>query len=98
MGKNVVGRQIAKIRYQRGWSQAVLARELQKLGWDVSRSSISKIESRSRQVKDWQIMFLVRALAITHESLYPDVTPGSNFGGQMAKMVKAQRTECVACH
>ncbi len=69
--KNVVGRQIGRIRSNRGWSQAELARALQIAGWDISRSGISKIEMRIREVKDWQMLLLVHVLDQPHESFYP---------------------------
>jgi ribosome-binding protein aMBF1 (putative translation factor) len=69
--KNVVGRQVGRIRSNRGWSQADLARELQKAGWDISRSEVSKIEMRIREVKDWQMMLLVHVLNTPHASFYP---------------------------
>ena len=69
--KNAVGRQVGRIRSNRGWSQAKLARELQKAGWDISRSEVSKIEMRIREVKDWQMMLLVRLLDSPPESFYP---------------------------
>lgn len=87
--KNVVGRQVARIRSARGWSQAVLARELQKGGWDISRSGVSKIEMRIREVKDWQIFLLVRVLNRPHEDFYPRLNPHEKlrdaFAGVMAK-------------
>lgn len=73
--KNVVGRQVARIRTGRCWSQAVLARELQKAGWDLSRSEVSKIEMRIREVKDWQMLLLVHVLHVPHESFYPHLNP-----------------------
>jgi transcriptional regulator with XRE-family HTH domain len=69
--KNIVGRQVGRIRSGRGWSQAELARELQKAGWDLSRSEVSKIEMRIREVKDWQMMLLVHVLNMPHDSFYP---------------------------
>jgi transcriptional regulator with XRE-family HTH domain len=73
--KNVVGRQVGRIRSNRGWSQAELARELQKAGWDLSRSEVSKIEMRIREVKDWQMMLLVHVLKMPHDSFYPRLDP-----------------------
>ena len=71
--KNVVGRAVGRIRNERGWSQAKLAVELQKAGWDISRSEVSKIEMRIREVKDWQMMLLVSILKISHEHFYPNL-------------------------
>lgn len=73
--KNVVGREVGRIRSNRGWSQSELARELQKAGWDLSRSEVSKIEMRIREVKDWQMMLLVHVLNMPHESFYPRLDP-----------------------
>lgn len=86
--KNVVGRQVAKIRYGRGLSQSELARELQLAGWDISRSEVSKIEMRIREVKDWQMMFLVRVLDAPHESFYPKADAGKRFSDAFVSMMK----------
>jgi len=87
--KNMVGRQIGRIRSNRGWSQAKLARELQIAGWDISRSELSKIEMRIRAVKDWQILLLTRVLGSPHEFFYPRLNPSKKlreaFAASMAK-------------
>jgi len=44
--KNNVGPQIRRLRNQLGWSQVILSTKLQIAGWDISRSGVSKIESR----------------------------------------------------
>jgi len=44
---NVIGRQVGRLRYQRGWTQEMLAGRLQLAGWIISRSGISKIENGS---------------------------------------------------
>ena len=69
--KNVVGRAVGRLRDAHGWSQGKLAEELQIAGWDISRSEVSKIEMRIREVKDWQMMILVRVLDAPHEAFYP---------------------------
>ena len=73
--KNVVGRAVGRLRDARGWSQGKLAEELQKAGWDISRSEVSKIERRVREVKDGQMMLLVRLLDAPHEAFYPRTDP-----------------------
>ena len=89
--KNVVGREVGRIRSNRGWSQADLARELQKAGWDISRSEVSKIEMRIREVKDWQMMLLVHLLETSHESFYPRLDPRKDLRDALAStMTKKQ--------
>ena len=86
--KNAVGRQVGRIRSNRGWSQAKLARELQKAGWDISRSEVSKIEMRIREVKDWQMILLVHLLETPHESFYPRLDPKKALRDALAGAMK----------
>ena len=86
--KKVVGREVGRIRSNRGWSQADLARELQKAGWDLSRSEVSKIEMRIREVKDWQMMLLVHVLNKPHESFYPRLDPREALRDALAAAIK----------
>lgn len=89
--KNAVGRQVGRIRSNRGWSQAKLARELQKAGWDISRSGVSKIEMRIREVKDWQMMLLVQLLDSPHESFYPRLDPKKALRDGLAAAMSKRR-------
>ncbi len=90
--KNVVGRQIGRIRSNRGWTQAGLARELQIAGWDISRSEVSKIEMRIREVKDWQMMVLVHVFGQPHEAFYPRLNSKEKFRDALtATMAKKAR-------
>ncbi len=91
--KNVVGRQVGRIRSNRGWSQARLARELQLAGWDISRSEVSKIEMRIREVKDWQMMLLVHLLETPHESFYPRLDSKEKLRDALAFAVKKKQKE-----
>ncbi|MFZ4777419.1 MAG: helix-turn-helix domain-containing protein [Terrimicrobiaceae bacterium] len=54
-----------------GLSQPALAGICQRLGWDVGRDAIAKIESRIRWVADSELVFLARALDCTLLDLYP---------------------------
>ena len=82
--KNVVGREVGRVRSNRGWSQADLARELQIAGWDISRSGVSKIEMRIREVKDWQMLLLVHVLGAPHECFYPRLDPKAQLRDSLA--------------
>lgn len=60
--KNVVGPHVRRFRDKIGLSQAELAAACQRLGWDISRDTIAKIEGGSRWVGDFELIFLVKAL------------------------------------
>lgn len=68
---NVVGPQIRRLRYARGWSQAKLAIELQLKGMDIQRDGVAKIEGQTHCVKDRDISYFARALGVKLEVLFP---------------------------
>ena len=68
---NIVGPQIRKLRYARGWSQWKLAVKLQCAGWDVTRSMVSKIEIRVQCVTDFELEYLVEVLRVERNDLFP---------------------------
>ena len=86
--KNVVGRAVGRLRNARGWFQGKLAEELQKAGWDIGRSEVSKIEMRIREVKDWQMMLLVRILDAPHEAFYPTCDPKKSLRDTLARVMQ----------
>jgi DNA-binding XRE family transcriptional regulator len=67
---NVIGPEIRRIRKQRGWSQSKLAHHLQSVGWNISRSSLAKIECRIMWVGDFELLYFVRALGVGIESFF----------------------------
>jgi len=69
--KNNVGPQVRKLRNSLEWSQSVLASKLQIAGWDVSRSAVSKIESRLSHVDDRGLMYLAEVLKVDIRELFP---------------------------
>ena len=68
---NVVGPQVRKFRMQRGWSQPAMIAKCQLSGWDVSRESLAKIESRLRSVTDIEILKLAKILEVHFSALFP---------------------------
>jgi transcriptional regulator with XRE-family HTH domain len=68
---NVVGAQLQKLREARGWSQEVLAGELQRGGWEISRGTLAKIEARIRCVNDEELLYFSRAFGVSVNQLYP---------------------------
>lgn len=75
MGKsepqNIIGPVVARIRYGKGWTQAMLAARCTHAGWDIAENTISKIEARVRCVTDSEIVFLARALKVREQELFP---------------------------
>ncbi len=64
-----------RIRYAREWSQSDLAAKLQRSGWDISRSGVSKIEARLKFVLDFELDFLVEVLQVELKELFPNHPP-----------------------
>lgn len=62
---NVVGRQIARVRNAKGMSQAELAAACQRLGWDLSRDVLARIEIMVRSITDRELVILAAALKST---------------------------------
>jgi len=68
---NLVGPQVRRLRNHKGWSQEVLAQRLQLQGWDISRTSLAKLEAELRWVSDCELIFLSKALGVPLPDLYP---------------------------
>lgn len=68
---NLVGPQVRRLRAQQGLSQPALATRCQRTGYDLSRESLAKIESRLRGVTDAEVVLLARALRVPFALLYP---------------------------
>jgi len=69
--KNNIGPQVRRFREARRWSQSELAVKLQLAGYDISRTSVSKIENRTVFVTDRQLLFLAEALNVPVQDLFP---------------------------
>jgi transcriptional regulator with XRE-family HTH domain len=68
---NIVGPQVRRIRCQQGLTQPALTRKCQLIGWDISRETLAKIESRIRGVSDKEVLYLAKALRVHFSVLYP---------------------------
>ena len=49
-----------------------MAAHCQRLGWDLSRDTLAKIELQTRWVSDFETVFLAQALSVPVQSLLPD--------------------------
>jgi hypothetical protein len=69
--QNIIGPVVRKIRYGRGWTQAMLAARCARVGWDIGENTISKIEAQVRCVTDSEIVFLAQTLKVKEQELFP---------------------------
>ena len=82
---NVVGSEVRKLRNQRGWTQEVFAQKLQLAGWDVSRTSLAKLETGLHWVSDCELLFLAKVLAVELDDLFPSGLELKKLGPQFRK-------------
>ena len=70
--RNIVGPQIRRLRTQQGFTQQVFAERCQRLGWDISRDTLAKVESQMRWLADFELAFLAEALSVPLDLLLPE--------------------------
>jgi transcriptional regulator with XRE-family HTH domain len=68
---NLIGRNVAKFRYQAGWTQEFLATRMQLLGCYISREIIANIETRRSAVTDKRIVFFATVFKVSLNDLFP---------------------------
>jgi transcriptional regulator with XRE-family HTH domain len=68
---NIIGPVVIKLRFERGWSQEVLAARLQCQEGDVSRDVVANIESGRQQITDKHIRALQKAFEVPVVRLFP---------------------------
>jgi transcriptional regulator with XRE-family HTH domain len=73
--RNIVGPQVRRCRKSAGLSQDELAARCGVRGFDVSRSTISQIETGYRGVSDLEMVILGRALGVALDELVPASLP-----------------------
>lgn len=67
---NLIGRKVARLRYQKGWTQDVLVAKLQILQCDITRDIIANIELRRCVATDTQCAFLARVFNVNIDELF----------------------------
>ena len=68
---NVIGRNVSRERYQRGWTQDDLVAKLQLLGCNITRDILANIETCRCITTDKQIEFLAEVFGIQIQQLFP---------------------------
>ena len=70
--ENVIGQNVAKFRYQRGWTQDELVGKLQLRGCYMTRDILANIETQRSIVTDKQIEFFAEIFGIKEGSMFPE--------------------------
>lgn len=60
--QNIIGKRVQSLREASGKTQDQLAGACQRLGWDLSRVTLTKIETGVRRVGDGELVVLAAAL------------------------------------
>ena len=71
MPTNIIGKQVSRLRNQLGISQDQLSAKCQRVGLDISRGTLSKIEAGIRCVSDQEALLLSQALGVSVSDLFP---------------------------
>ena len=68
--KNVIGKNVRRLRKAMGWTQRDLTTQVQLCGVDMERLTIGRIENGERFVSDYEVKAICEALQTTFEELY----------------------------
>ena len=69
---NIVGRAVARLRFERGWTQELLAARMQCQGANVNRQTLANIEVGRTQVTDEHIIAFQKVFGICLVRLFPE--------------------------
>lgn len=75
--RNIVGDALRAAREKKGLSQAQTAAKLQLLGWDVGRTTWTKIELGERAVTDCELIAAARVLDVNLDALSVEANMGA---------------------
>jgi len=67
---NLIGKKIRKFRMEQGLTQEGLATACCLIGFDISRSTLAKVESQNRQITDIEIWYLAQALKVNEGDFF----------------------------
>ena len=70
--KNLIGKNLKRLRTEKRVSQQALSAKLELLGVYICRGSISRIEDYSRTVTDIELFAIAEVLGVSPAELYPD--------------------------
>lgn len=69
---NIIGPQIRNLREQKHMTQEELTAKCNLIDWNITRSTLAKIESQVRRVTDSEVELIAMALKVEISELYED--------------------------
>ncbi len=90
--KNVVGPKIRSLRIQFSWTQDALAKYLRRMGWNISRSTLAKVEARLVCVSDSDLLYFVRLFEVEPNYLLPELDPEEHLGTAVQPLLTRGQT------
>ena len=94
--KNVIGRIVSRMRYQRGWSQAQLVTELHLIGnINMTREILANIEILRSPASDKQIEFFAEVFGVMEQDLFPEKRHfvGKEVGMNLREFTRRRRPD-----
>lgn len=67
---NIIGTNIKRIREDKGWTQELLVAKCHLIQWNITRSTLAKIESNVRRVTDIEVKQFSQVLKVSVNELY----------------------------
>ena len=88
--RNVIGRTVSRLRYERNWTQDILVARLQCEGVDISRQMLARIELGHTKVSDAILIGLHRVFRIPIVRFFPQEVQilDERFAGNTARVLK----------
>ena len=70
--KNLVGKNVERLRKEKGFSQKEFIAQIQVMGCDMNPTSYSKLEGQIRSVTDKELYVIAKLLDVPMEKLFED--------------------------
>ena len=71
---NIIGKNIKKIRKDKKITQEDLCARMQVMGYQISRSDISKLENGKKFIADFEVYGFAKALKVSILDLFSDIS------------------------
>ena len=69
---NMVGKNIERLRKERGYKQKEMIAKIQTMGCDINPTSYSKLEGQLRSATDFEIFVVSKILGVAMEELFSE--------------------------